>query len=284
MTISISSPAALKSRGGVEMVDMGRGDGLRVQGGADRGRNRWESIDLAAFLKERVQFDFKEGDVLKQGQAFCFLPLPVRTGLSVQVNGFFEVSSNRRSIWFGAGMDRGGKLRSDWNRLLLEDMLAPIFNELLLVRHFLKKCDTLFVLRRSYKLVLLEYCLSDLNNVGDYVEGLPLLPLANGHLYRALESSKLVNAKQLSAIMNELLLKIGCKILNPKYRVEHRELSLYVYDGDAAGVLNSIFETVSSDVNQLQILFEDFSIDEKTELHFFLFDPDWYYGLWRQDI
>ncbi|KAJ0963928.1 hypothetical protein J5N97_029050 [Dioscorea zingiberensis] len=472
----------------------------------------WASV--AACISDNLT----EDDVLKQGQAFCFLPLPVRTGLSVQVNGFFEVSSNRRSIWYGTDMDRGGKLRSDWNRLLLEDILAPIFNELLLgvrnilgptklyyslwpngsfeepwsilveqiyriicltpvchsnseggkwispleafihdeelcknndlcealvllgmpivhlpkllvemffryctnlqqrlvnpvtVRHFLKKCDTLFVLRRSYKLVLLEYCLSDLNNVGDYVEGLPLLPLANGefgvfsatsqglsyflcnemeynllslvpdriidcniptnlfnrlseiaryaetnlgfldgqsflqlfprffpeewrckikvawnpeseltqpteawfvlfwkyiqgqcydlsmysewpilpstsgHLYRALESSKLVNAKQLSAIMNEFLLKIGCKILNPKYRVEHRELSLYVYDGDAAGVLNSIFETVSSDVNQLQILFEDFSIEEKTELHSFLFDPDWYYGGKISDI
>jgi sacsin len=33
------------------------------------------------------------------GQAFCFLPLPVRTGLPVHVNAFFELSSNRRDIW-----------------------------------------------------------------------------------------------------------------------------------------------------------------------------------------
>src|SRR6185312_13369002 len=70
--------------------------------------------------------------VLRQGHAFCFLPLPVRTGLSVHVNGYFEVSSNRRDIWYGADMDRGGKLRSDWNRLLLEDVVAPLFRELLL--------------------------------------------------------------------------------------------------------------------------------------------------------
>ncbi|KAM0945268.1 putative transcription factor C2H2 family [Dioscorea sansibarensis] len=457
-------------------------------------------------------------DVLKQGQAFCFLPLPVRTGLAVQVNGFFEVSSNRRSIWYGADMDRGGKLRSDWNRLLLEDIVAPVFNELLLglrnilgpsklyysfwpngsfeepwsilveqiyrivcstpvchsnseggkwispseafihdeefcknnhlcealvllgmpivhlpkllvemffqycthlkqrlvnpvtVRHFLKKCDTLFVLRRSHKLVLLEYCLNDLSNVCDHIEGLPLLPLANGefgafsvssmglsyflcnemeykllsqvpdriidgdiptnlynrlseiasqgktnitlldgqsllqlfprffpvqwklkfrvawnpesevthptrtwfvlfwqylrdqchdlsiysewpilpstsgYLYSALESSKLINAEQLSAIMNELLLKIGCKVLNPKYGVEHRELLLYVYDGDATGVLNSIFDTVSSDVNQLPLLFQELSVDEKNELHSFLLNSDWYYGRNISDI
>ena len=34
-----------------------------------------------------------------QGKAFCFLPLPVYTGLPVHINGFFELSSNRRDIW-----------------------------------------------------------------------------------------------------------------------------------------------------------------------------------------
>ena len=33
------------------------------------------------------------------GRAFCFLPLPVCTGLPVHVNGYFELSSNRRDIW-----------------------------------------------------------------------------------------------------------------------------------------------------------------------------------------
>jgi hypothetical protein len=34
------------------------------------------------------------------GRAFCFLPLPVRTGLPVHVNGYFELSSNRRDVWY----------------------------------------------------------------------------------------------------------------------------------------------------------------------------------------
>jgi hypothetical protein len=33
------------------------------------------------------------------GRAYCFLPLPVHTGLPVHVNAFFELSSNRRDIW-----------------------------------------------------------------------------------------------------------------------------------------------------------------------------------------
>ena len=36
-----------------------------------------------------------------QGMAACFLPLPVATGLPVHVNGYFELSSNRRDIWCG---------------------------------------------------------------------------------------------------------------------------------------------------------------------------------------
>jgi hypothetical protein len=33
------------------------------------------------------------------GQAFCFLPLPVRTQMPVHVNAYWELSSNRRDIW-----------------------------------------------------------------------------------------------------------------------------------------------------------------------------------------
>lgn len=33
------------------------------------------------------------------GQAFCFLPLPVRTQLPVHVNAYWELSANRRDIW-----------------------------------------------------------------------------------------------------------------------------------------------------------------------------------------
>ncbi|KAK9808692.1 hypothetical protein WJX72_002029 [[Myrmecia] bisecta] len=65
------------------------------------------------------------------GQAFCFLPLPVRTGLPVHVNGYFELSSNRRDIWYGSDMAGGGKARSDWNVALLEDALAPALANML---------------------------------------------------------------------------------------------------------------------------------------------------------
>jgi sacsin len=66
-----------------------------------------------------------------EGRAFCFLPLPVRTGLPVHVNAYFELSSNRRDIWFGGDMSGGGAARSEWNVALLEDAVAPAYAALL---------------------------------------------------------------------------------------------------------------------------------------------------------
>ncbi|KAJ0094050.1 hypothetical protein Patl1_16358 [Pistacia atlantica] len=461
-----------------------------------------------------VSNDKSDNDVLKLGRAFCFLPLPVRTGLTVQVNGYFEVSSNRRGIWYGGDMDRSGKIRSIWNRLLLEDVVAPTFAQLLVgvqgllgpsnsyytlwpsgpfeepwnilvehvyrnignasvlysdlgggkwvspveaflhdeefpktkelaeallqlgmpvvhlpshlfnmclkyafgfqqkvvtpdsVRIFLRKCKVLTTLNRSYKLILLEYCLEDMidDDVGTYLEDLPLLPLANGnfglfyetskgvayfvcneleymlvqrvsdriidrniplnvlrrfssiaksakanltvfnvqyflklfprfvpadwklkskvvwdpeschdhptsawfmllwrylrnnceklslfgewpmlpslsgHLYRASRQSKLINAEKLSDAVREILVKIGCKILDTKFGIEHKDLSQYVSDADYAGVLESIFDAVPSNTGTRQVLLDNLRTEERDELRNFFLDSKWYMG------
>ena len=74
-----------------------------------------------------------------KGQAFCFLPLPAETGLPVHTNGFFELSANRRDIWYGDDMVGAGKLRAEWNSALLQDVVAPSYLRLLMfVREQLK--------------------------------------------------------------------------------------------------------------------------------------------------
>ncbi|KAH7404684.1 hypothetical protein KP509_15G038000 [Ceratopteris richardii] len=70
--------------------------------------------------------------MINDGKAFCFLPLPLRTNLPVHVNGFFELSSNRRDIWHGADMDGMGKIRASWNMLLLNDVIASAYYHLLM--------------------------------------------------------------------------------------------------------------------------------------------------------
>ncbi|XP_043987905.1 sacsin [Gambusia affinis] len=48
------------------------------------------------------------------GQAFCFLPLPIQTGLPVNINGTFAVMSNRKGLWESG-------VKHKWNMALQED-------------------------------------------------------------------------------------------------------------------------------------------------------------------
>lgn len=433
--------------------------------------------------------------------------------MNVQINAYFEVSSNRRGIWHGDDMDRSGKIRSIWNRLLLEDVVAPTFVQLLLgvrqllgptesyyslwptgtfeepwhvlvehiyrnmanapvlyshieqgkwispmeaflhdvefnkskdlgdvlvllgmpvvslssllfdmvlkyssgssmkvvtpstVRHFLRECKDLRSLSRYANLVLLEYCLEDLidSDVGPHVYNLPLLPLANGgfgllsdsskglpvylcneqefmllqkisdrvvdrnipvhllnrlvaiaessktnlkafnvhyllqlfpsfvpadwrykyrviwdpdhclhhpssswfrlfwqylrtdceklawfgdwpilpsrsgYLYQASTQSKLIRVDDLTEEMQNILLQIGCKILNHDFGVDHQDLSQYVRPGDMAGVLESIFDVVL-DNGDIYQTFQIMAAEERDKLRNFLLDFRWYFG------
>lgn len=61
-----------------------------------------------------------EGHTAKEGVAYCFLPLPIQTQLPVMVNGFFELSSNRRDVWqMGSDMTGEGRIRAQWNIALM---------------------------------------------------------------------------------------------------------------------------------------------------------------------
>ena len=55
---------------------------------------------------------------------YCTLPLPLETGLHVHVNGHFILDyESRRNMWIGSGED----YRSVWNRLLMENVVAPSY-------------------------------------------------------------------------------------------------------------------------------------------------------------
>ncbi|XP_056124422.1 sacsin-like isoform X2 [Rhinichthys klamathensis goyatoka] len=60
-----------------------------------------------------------------EGQAFCFLPLSIETGLPVHVNGTFEVTSNRKSLW-----EKG--VKSEWNKALMKDAVTSAYITILL--------------------------------------------------------------------------------------------------------------------------------------------------------
>ncbi|XP_076026169.1 sacsin-like [Genypterus blacodes] len=54
------------------------------------------------------------------GQAFCFLPLSIDTGLPVNVNGTFAVTSNRKGLWESG-------VKHEWNVSLLQDPVTTAY-------------------------------------------------------------------------------------------------------------------------------------------------------------
>jgi sacsin len=91
-------------------------------------------VGVAALLPEQVQdLQASSGAAGSHiGRAFCFLPLPIHTALPVHVNGFFELSSNRRDVWApSADMSGSGAARAQWNLRLMEDGVAPAYTQLL---------------------------------------------------------------------------------------------------------------------------------------------------------
>lgn len=60
------------------------------------------------------------------GKAFCFLPLCIQTGLPVNINGTFAVTSNRKGLWQSG-------VKGDWNNALLQDPIVNAYVTALLV-------------------------------------------------------------------------------------------------------------------------------------------------------
>ena len=85
--------------------------------GVFRGCNRFFFLRISAILRDKLTIEANlklvpwggvaaplTEPLLDTARAYCFLPLPVKTGLPVHVNGYFELSSNRRDIWYGSDM------------------------------------------------------------------------------------------------------------------------------------------------------------------------------------
>lgn len=89
---------------------------------------------VAAFIQTTAEWEqnIDQATNGRGGRAYCFLPLPVETDLPVMVNGFFELSSNRRDVWqMGTDMTGDGKTRAEWNLCLMSDVVAPCYIRLL---------------------------------------------------------------------------------------------------------------------------------------------------------
>ena len=64
-----------------------------------------------------------------EGEAFCFLPLSISTGLPIHVNSSFAVRSNRDGIWEKTTAEENQESR--WNDCLLQDAIPEAYFKLL---------------------------------------------------------------------------------------------------------------------------------------------------------
>ena len=64
------------------------------------------------------------------GKLFCYLPLPVKTGLPVHVNGAFAVASSRRGLKEMTADDKDS-IGVEWNNCLMQDAVCEAYLDLL---------------------------------------------------------------------------------------------------------------------------------------------------------
>ncbi|XP_033639906.1 sacsin-like [Asterias rubens] len=78
-----------------------------------------------------------QGISQKKYKAYCFLPLPLQTGLPVHVNGMFELDSSRSNLLKGNEFVKGDGDKTDdgfihrWNFLLVTHVIAPAYAKLI---------------------------------------------------------------------------------------------------------------------------------------------------------
>ena len=86
-----------------ESPGLGSGLGLGIGTGTGTGTGIWTGTGtgIGAGPGTGMGTGTGTGSCFPQisGQAFCFLPLPVRTQLPVHTNAYWELSANRRDIW-----------------------------------------------------------------------------------------------------------------------------------------------------------------------------------------
>ncbi|XP_026063151.1 sacsin-like [Carassius auratus] len=147
------------------------------------------------------------------GQAFCFLPLSIETGLPVHVNGTFAVTSNRKSLW-----ETGEK--SEWNKALLRDPITSAYITTLLE---LKKMGqngriqnysyyTFWPNREKVSKVFLPLVESFYSAVVDNGSGKSLDLFCNGNDWRSIDKVRFLNPnieENLGVIAMEVFLILG---------------------------------------------------------------------------
>ena len=83
-----------------------------------------EKVKTWSYIKQMkprhgIAAPLKQGQVPLYGQVFCFLPLPLHSGLPVHINGHFILDSTRRNLWVPTDRDSVDD-KSRWNQNIMQ--------------------------------------------------------------------------------------------------------------------------------------------------------------------
>ena len=113
---------------------MGNGEAMQF---AKSGPSFLPSAGIAVELVSKTSDKFLPLPIIKKtdgvdlnGTIFCYLPLPIHSGLPVHINGAFAVTSNRRHLQEQLEDDKAC-IGVKWNSMLMEDSISSTYISLL---------------------------------------------------------------------------------------------------------------------------------------------------------
>ncbi|CAG2253053.1 SACS [Mytilus edulis] len=124
------------------------------------GRNKnWLIVNRLGFAGQRSPDNVLEAysddngeELSTKGLAYCFLPLPLRTGMPIHINGHFALDHEaRRNLW----TENKDGFRSAWNKHLMQNVIAPAYVSVLhMIKEILGLKDETIVEEKKIKKTL----------------------------------------------------------------------------------------------------------------------------------
>jgi len=150
---------------------------------------------------------------LLSSHVYSFLPLPIKTGLPVHINGHFAIHSSRRSIWEHTSFGK-------WNRVLHDYIIGPAYCHLLMdfSKEVRSPADVKRWLRILPEMVKAkdEYFASLVGRVYEYMveADLPIVPVStqDGTISFCSPNKCLFSPAQSNQVVEAVLLKLNQKV------------------------------------------------------------------------
>ena len=128
------------------LIQQGIGDVQKVV-------KKWSYVEQVK-PRHGIAAPLKHKSTTLRGQVFCFLPLPLYSGLPVHINGHFILNSTRRNLWVAT--DKEGDDKSRWNQNILQAIASSYAQFLERMPEYFAQFEG-FTSRKTIETTVIEY-------------------------------------------------------------------------------------------------------------------------------